>query len=238
MPVCRKQTLKKYKSRPSPPFSAQDCPGQTKTGNDGKKYVSVVVKGGVYRWTPSVGTRKLPRGAKTYETHDNGGRPFAVVDFKNRVEVYEQIFDDVTKKTAHGKQVYKTSYSEIWIGKDPLRITPGGWKPWMIGNTVLLRIGANRYVFIGEQIFEFAMEAGDAVKTYVSPVGNSDVPYPYIIGKMNTYLLLERLVISNTALNLSVDAYSQYYKGLMSKDKTAKLVTHPMKVKVLVARRF
>jgi hypothetical protein len=238
MPICRKQTLKKYKSRPSPPFSAQDCPGQTKTGNDGKKYVSVATAGGVYRWIPSAGTRKLPRGAKIYETHDNGGRPFAVIDFKGRVEVYEQKWDDATEKPVRGKQVYKTSYSEIWVGKDPLRITPGGWKPWMVGNTVLLRIGANRYVFIGEQIYEFALEAGDSVVKYVSPVGNSDVPYPYIIGKMNTYLLLERLVISNTVLNVSVDAYSQYYKGLMSKDKMAKLATKPMKVKVLVPRRF
>jgi hypothetical protein len=38
--VCRKETLKKYRTRPSPPYRAKFCVGKTKKGNDGHMYVS------------------------------------------------------------------------------------------------------------------------------------------------------------------------------------------------------
>jgi hypothetical protein len=48
---CVKQTSKKYTSRPSPPYSAADCPNQIKTGNDGKKYISMPsYETGIYKW--------------------------------------------------------------------------------------------------------------------------------------------------------------------------------------------
>ena len=49
-PKCIKQTQKKYLERPSPPYSATDCPGMTIPGNDGKIYVSVANAKGVYAW--------------------------------------------------------------------------------------------------------------------------------------------------------------------------------------------
>jgi hypothetical protein len=48
---CVRQTLKKYTSRPSPPFPAQECPGKRKKGNDGRMYESRLIEmAGVYRW--------------------------------------------------------------------------------------------------------------------------------------------------------------------------------------------
>jgi hypothetical protein len=38
--VCRKETLKKYRTRPSPPYRAGFCVGKKKKGNDGHMYVS------------------------------------------------------------------------------------------------------------------------------------------------------------------------------------------------------
>ncbi len=38
--VCKKQTLKKYRTRHSPPYSAATCIGKTRKGNDGKLYTS------------------------------------------------------------------------------------------------------------------------------------------------------------------------------------------------------
>lgn len=38
--ICNKQTLKKYLTRPSPPYRAPLCIGQTKRGNDGNMYIS------------------------------------------------------------------------------------------------------------------------------------------------------------------------------------------------------
>ena len=38
--ICRKETLKKYRTRPSPPYRAGFCVGKKKKGNDGHMYVS------------------------------------------------------------------------------------------------------------------------------------------------------------------------------------------------------
>jgi hypothetical protein len=48
---CVRQTLKKYTSRPSPPFPAQECPHKKKKGNDGRMYVSKPDDTyGIFRW--------------------------------------------------------------------------------------------------------------------------------------------------------------------------------------------
>lgn len=48
-PSARK-TLKKYKTRSSPPFSAALLCGQTMTGNDGNRYISKPNKNNVCSW--------------------------------------------------------------------------------------------------------------------------------------------------------------------------------------------
>ena len=50
MSPCIELKTKKYKSRSSPPYSAMDCKGSTKKGNDGATYVSKPDKRGIYRW--------------------------------------------------------------------------------------------------------------------------------------------------------------------------------------------
>ena len=55
MPACIEQKTKKYRSRGSPPYSAMDCKGSSKKGNDGTTYVSKPDKRGIYRWVKSVG---------------------------------------------------------------------------------------------------------------------------------------------------------------------------------------
>jgi hypothetical protein len=50
MPSCIEQKTKKYRSRGSPPYSAMDCKGLTKSGNDGSNYISKPDKRGIYRW--------------------------------------------------------------------------------------------------------------------------------------------------------------------------------------------
>ena len=48
---CVRQTLKKFTSRPSPPFRAQECPYKKKKGNDGHMYVSKPNDiNGIFRW--------------------------------------------------------------------------------------------------------------------------------------------------------------------------------------------
>jgi hypothetical protein len=55
MPACIEQKTKKYRSRGSPPYSAMDCKGYSKKGNDGAMYISKPDKRGIYRWVKGVG---------------------------------------------------------------------------------------------------------------------------------------------------------------------------------------
>lgn len=50
---CSRQTTKKYRSRPGPPFPANLCRGKEMEGNDGKLYVSKRAKNqgrAYYKW--------------------------------------------------------------------------------------------------------------------------------------------------------------------------------------------
>lgn len=50
---CVRQTAKKYTTRSSPPYPAQECPNKKIKGNDGKMYISLDSEFGVsYRWYP------------------------------------------------------------------------------------------------------------------------------------------------------------------------------------------
>ncbi len=47
---CSPQSTKKYRSRKSPPYPANNCCGATKKGNDGNTYKSVKASNGICRW--------------------------------------------------------------------------------------------------------------------------------------------------------------------------------------------
>ena len=68
MPDCIEHKTKKYRSRGSPPYSAMDCKGLTKKGNDGATYVSKPDKRGIYRWVKSSGN---VTSAKTLKNKTN-----------------------------------------------------------------------------------------------------------------------------------------------------------------------
>jgi hypothetical protein len=50
MSGCIRQTTKKYVTRKSPPFPANECKNSVKIGNDGQMYRSTPDKNRVYRW--------------------------------------------------------------------------------------------------------------------------------------------------------------------------------------------
>jgi len=52
MATCPYSFNKKYQTRPSPPYPANECCGFTKRGNDGNMYKSVSDKNGVCTWRP------------------------------------------------------------------------------------------------------------------------------------------------------------------------------------------
>ncbi len=152
----------------------------------------------------------------SYFTHDNGGRPFMVnVDTKNHyLEVFKfnqgefdkhedikinkrkemtisydiNIHDQKIMAQFYDESVYKTSYREIFVGNHEEK---GDKSNWGLGNSILVNKNNTQYIYIGHMF-----EPGDHIKEYYSPIGNSDVPYPYAIGNKNVYFMIEDKYVS------------------------------------------
>lgn len=157
-------------------------------------------------------TRPKPKtiSSTSYFTHDNGARPFRVFvnNSKKQFEVFcphEMVYKNYiqgleNRWTEHA--VKPTKFQKIWIGKDPK--VRGA-----IGNSVLAQLSQTKYMFIGDTIFTFDMK--EDVISYKSPIGNSDVAYPYIVGKNNVYFLNSKSYRDRKGINLKEDFSDFYY---------------------------
>ena len=173
--------------------------------------------------------------AKRYEIHDNGGRPFIVEISGKKLSIFKREFDMKTMAVKEPEHVRDYTFMRIWIGDDTLHFgRKMGWKSAWKGNSILAELVGGKMLFIGKEIYEFSMMPGDAPVQYSSYVGNSDVPYPWLIGKNNTYLMIENKVIPNEFLDLKKDAYEQFYFG----DTGAKDHAKNLKKKVIHKRIF
>lgn len=143
-----------------------------------------------------------------YYTHDNGGISFKVVISQdNTVTVYQSTCED--EQAYYPDPVKVFAVSRVFIGKDEKY-------PVLVdretdGNSILLNLTDNNYVFIGNNIHQF--QALSNIVEYFSPIGNSDVPYPFAIDdKNNYYLMTEEVILLNSTLRDGDDPYDYYYK--------------------------
>jgi len=160
------------------------------------------------------------------------GYSFVVFINKNNVTIF-RINDDNDFLLDWGYEIFKKkkyylftkfvkeyNTKKIFIGKSPLiEMTKfsGGHGKKFDGNSILLNISNNKYIYIGGIIYEF--KSYSTIIKFVSPVGNSNVSYPYAVDdKNNTYLFLENLCINNkthkTKFNIIKnydDPYNYYY---------------------------
>lgn len=104
--------------------------------------------------------------------HDNGGRPFKVITNYKEITIYSfprrKQPDYTPVQYTEFVQKY-TKFIGYWIGFDP-----SNYK--FNGNSILIQITKNDYVYVGSRIYSFT--APDEIIDYASYVGNSDVPYP------------------------------------------------------------
>jgi hypothetical protein len=154
---------------------------------------------------------------KRYEIHDNGGRPFRVDIQGNDVTVWKNMdeYDMVKGKFVTiehpPKQILEISADEIFVGKKSSKGGYDGLKPKEAeGNSLLLRDGP-KYIYIGSEIYQFQAIKGDTIEKYYSDIGNSDVPYPYAIGKTHVYIMLDKIAIEKSFFDMKGDIYQQYY---------------------------
>ena len=216
--TCQEVRSKKYQTRKSPPFHAGDCKGLTKAGKDGD-YVSKADRRGIYKWVK--GSRKTAKSEKpgdSYYIHDNGNQPFRVQISGPTVTVFKAkaMGGDLAWAT-YDEQILKVKAAAVYIGECPedpaIRIHM--YSKFDKGNTILLHLGGNRYMFIGGTIYTFTME--DTVTAYYSAIGPNDVPYPVLVGSENVYFMLDKKYVPRSVFVGPMteaewaDAYTYYY---------------------------
>jgi hypothetical protein len=230
MTACVPVNTKKYQTRKSPPYHAKDCKGAAKKGKNGKVYVSAPDSRGVYKWVvKSKGARATQKQKtqkkhktqrmKTYMILDNGSNTFSADVSPSHVAIYL-----LEENGADGKKVIDTAHTRVFVGDNDLRIgqgvAPKGMYP---GNSLLIQVRPGSYIFAGQEIYSFSTVDGEEILAYYSPVGNSAVPYPYAVGERHTYFMLEMEYVPNELLDLTKDAYGQFY-GFTVKDEAQKAV--------------
>jgi hypothetical protein len=178
--------------------------GTKKIGLDGNQWIITETKNGVKRWkmhrnktyrdkNETKQQKKNPeekqsteRGrGKRYEIFDNGARPFAVYVRSRLVSIYLLSEDGEEKELMSFEHPKK-----VWIGQDIV-------EPKFNGNSILVRTTNTEYVFIGDHIYSFQLASPDEkVKKYISVVGNSGVPYPYLLTNKNIYFMIDNCYAS------------------------------------------
>jgi hypothetical protein len=227
---CIEQKTKKYTSRSSPPYSANECKNEIKNGNNGKPWKSVPNKHMIYKWIPilesSTSTRvntssrtkknnknniTKQKGNKTYYIHDNGGRPFKVIVNHNKkiliVYIDTRTDDDLNNdiKPIYDKIILETKYKKFWNGGPIPKFKNRKKQLYSFepGNSILISTNIDQYIYIGSEIYSFqtGTSADEQIENYISLIGNNDVPYPFATSKKYTYLMIENVYIENELLH-------------------------------------
>ncbi len=174
--------------------------------------------------------------SKQYTILDNGGRPFKVHVYNNnhlQVFTHEELDDFFQfEDPKYNILVYETDFINIFIGQHPvsMKIYDDNYDLSFEGNSILVEIDNNTYIFIGINIFKFNSLC--KINYYLSIIGNSSVPYPYAIDEQNNiYLMIENTIMipeNNTFeyIKKKGDPYMFYYGHI--RNKKYKYVKHEL----------
>jgi hypothetical protein len=137
-----------------------------------------------------------------YEIHNNGGRPFVV-------EIYENNIILLWKNSDPLELLDRFNCEQIFVGKHSDN------EPEHDGNTILVNLYGFHYVFIGSTAGVFVFTTQSPIVSFHSPIGNSDVPYPYAIDETGRhYLLIENVSFIPNDVNDINDVYDEYYHNI------------------------
>lgn len=160
----------------------------------------------------------------TYKIHDNGGRPFIVIHMKNNtVCILKPKYEDDDVLNICG-------YIPVANYENVLRVLPGkDENPKYVGNSVLIHITGDEYVYVGDRIYSFTTN-GDEIIEYYSLIGNNDVPYPVALSEHNAYFMLDVVCIARTEFPEDtdwMDAYLYFY-GHFNNYRTTKFPNYTL----------
>jgi hypothetical protein len=123
----------------------------------------------------------------SYLVHNNSGRPYGVVvNDSDPLHLSVDVYD----RYSNFKHVTNIKALRVMIGLDR---ASGLSQAKSRGNTILLQVPSkkgNKYVIIGGSSLIRTFNTDQQVTRYESPIGNSDVPYPYAITKDWIYIIM------------------------------------------------
>jgi hypothetical protein len=160
----------------------------------------------------------------TYSIRDNGGNPFKVQIFgTDQVLVYRRNYvgEENGQSVFDDQLIHSFNPTNVFIGKSIVnkmtQFSGALDSPGFEGNSILLELDPNSfdYVYIGPSIYSF--KAYSKIKEYVSPYGNSGVPYPYATDENGDYYLMIEDIVLNGSEEIRImiedksDPYDYYY---------------------------
>jgi hypothetical protein len=160
---------------------------------------------------------------KKYFILNEGKTSYVVyVSKKNQISIYKKsdkyYVNKQSTKSANNLWMYTQLVSyynclKVFIGKNSTKTSGSKFN----GNSILVKIEKDTYVFIGHEIYTFSLRCGDHIVNYYSPVRNNKVPYPVAVGKKCLYFMLDKTYISISSINNfnsiqdKENLYSYYY---------------------------
>ena len=167
----------------------------------------------------------LNNDPKEYIIHYNDGRPFKVIAKKEKIEVFT--FKDSTDN--YEDLVYDinvlsiNNFLGLWPGFDASECAAYARDH---GNTVLIQETKTSYIYVGANISQF--ETDDEILDYLSPLGNSDVPYPVAYSRKYVFFMLDNMYVNKDQLKTpallinSEKIYAEFYGALYPGDHIEK----------------
>ncbi len=149
---------------------------------------------------------------RTYHTLDNGNRPFKVIiDYDTHKAVVEYSEPEFPKPRQF---------------KFTKAFTAGN------GNSILLEVAECEYIFVGHMVYKFSTK--EPITKYKSPIGRSQIPYPWAISKKYIYFMLNETYAKRSDVLTKDPYYHSYDDG----NKYPKLTEHKFEKKTVFKRIF
>ena len=138
---------------------------------------------------------------------------------------------DRRMKTFSYKNVHTQQYKRVWIPLGysapffcKLSCPPTDPRYYSItrnssydGNTVLLRLHNNKYLYISNtDAYTFVLEPDDFVVHYYSLIGKNDTPFPVIIGRSHYYFLKYRKCVHINKYRPKLTKYPDNFTDMLS----------------------
>jgi len=148
-----------------------------------------------------------------YGMHNGCPPKYRVIITSGKYEIH-QLSNNV-KKTYEPHSA--GNFHSVWLGSDPGNSHGKTWR----GNTILIGLGGNDYLFIGCYVAKFTTKNG-AVTRFRSPVECCGSVFPYAVDDEYTYLFNRLQMFKNKDLGYSpTKKYSPYDLTCTNHNKAA-----------------